>query len=579
MIREILRPSDSAAAAIACAYRPPRAPPGALRLDCTEGTLQTATIRRASREIKADAWLRYPDAAELEGLLASRWGVNPESVLVTAGADEALDRACRTYLAPGREALVTRPTFEMIPHWARLAGATLVEVPWRRGRLPLSGLLRAAGERTGAVFVVTPNNPTGAVARADDIRRLAADLPRALVVVDAAYGEFAIEDPSGQILGLPNVVVIRSLSKAWSLAGLRVGYMLGPTELISRLRATGGPYSVSRPSLLLARKRLSQDSAGVARHVSRVRQERSKLLQLLSELGAEPLESQANFVLCRFGRARFVGRALAALGIQVRSFPGRRELRGWLRITCPGRGRHFARLCRALQSTLRPQALLFDMDGVLADVSASYHRAVIETARTFGVEFSPPQVRRAKQEPRSNNDWRVTQRLLAQAGKQVALGVVTSRFEEIYHGRGGRPGLWRSERAIFPRDLLQRLGRLLPLGLVTGRPRRDALRFLKKERLRDVFSAVVCLEDAPAKPSPSPVRLALERLGVRRAWLVGDTTDDVAAARAAGVVPLGFCGSRGEGRGALLQAGAAEVMAAPQAIENLVRVMFMGGRS
>ena len=569
----------SAAALAARPYRPQQAPANALRLDCTEGLLHTATLRQTLGLLDDQAWLRYPDARQLEVLLAQRWKIKPQNVLVTAGADEALDRVCRAYLCPGRKALVTRPTFEMIPHWIKLAGAELVEIPWFRGRFPLARMLWVTDRKTTVVFAVTPNNPTGAVASAEEIGRLARSVPFCLVVVDAAYAEFSEDDPTQQLLGFSNLVVIRSLSKAWSLAGLRVGYVLGAAEIIERLRAVGGPYSVSRLSLALAAKRLESDAEATKRYVVEVRRQRKKLEQLLQRLGAKPLSSQANFVLCRFRRARFLSRALSALGIQVRDFPGRPQLEGYLRITCPGREREFALLCKALESVLSPQALLFDMDGVLADVSASYHQAAVETARAFGVEISARQMRRAKLEAGSNNDWVVTERLLMRAGKRVSLEKVIRCFENIYNGSDEQPGLWMKERAIFPRQILERLGRAFRLGLVTGRPRQQALRFLEKEGLRDLFATLVCREDAPPKPSPKPVQLALKKLGVKSAWLIGDTPDDMVAAKKAGVVSIGFCGSGKESRAALLRAGAAAVIADPSALEDLLGAIFKGGES
>jgi phosphoglycolate phosphatase-like HAD superfamily hydrolase len=150
---------------------------------------------------------------------------------------------------------------------------------------------------------------------------------------------------------------------------------------------------------------------------------------------------------------------------------------------------------------------------------------------------------------------------------------VTRRFEAIYQGDGARPGLRENERMIPSRRLLEALARRLPLALVTGRPQKDASRFLDRFGLTGLFRAVVTMEDAPVKPDPAPVKLVLRRLGVSHAWMVGDTPDDVRSARGAGVVPLGIPapGERSGMTGTLLSAGAARVLDSIDVLEEMIR--------
>ena len=159
---------------------------------------------------------------------------------------------------------------------------------------------------------------------------------------------------------------------------------------------------------------------------------------------------------------------------------------------------------------MRPGALLLDMDGVIADVSGSY-RARHHTAETFGVVVTPDQVGAEKLRHGSNNDWVVTRRLLEARGVDAPLELVAARFNQLYRGQPGLPGLEATERLIPPRALLERLARRVPLGIVTGRPRRDADTFLARFNLADLFKTVVCMEDAPLKPSPAPIHDAQPR--------------------------------------------------------------------
>lgn len=579
-----------------------------LKLDANEGPAPSSVLMDWLKPKSSELLRRYPSAAGFEAQIAGVLGLDAARVVVTAGGDDALERIARAVLAPGREAILTTPTFEMIGRYAMLAGADVVEVPWLEGPLDVEAIEGKIGPRTAAIFVVTPNNPTGQTVSAETIRRLAAAIPAGLLVVDLAYTEYADEDLSEVVASLPNAVGVRTFSKAWGLAGLRVGYAFGSEEVIGWLRAVGHPYAVSGPSLAIASAWFEAGRSRVEGAIRRVRIERRELAAHLRDLGAEPLESEANFVLVRVperaganadGMARTpaahgVADALLGLGIGVRRFGVASTLASYLRITLPGEAGAFNRLCKGLTAALRPSAVLFDMDGVIADVSRSYRRAIVETAAAFGVTLSAAEITEAKSAGNANNDWVLTQRLLKARGVEVGIDDVTRTFERFYQGDEGAgvPGLWREETLLVDRAWLQGLAERCTLGIVTGRPRRDAERFLAHFGLADLFGVMVTMEDGPAKPDPRPVLLALERLAeiagervvggdgsvgvldpvfVGGVWMIGDTPDDVVAARRAGVVPIGVVapsdrGSGGDGEGersaarVLYGAGAALVL-------------------
>jgi histidinol-phosphate aminotransferase len=484
---------------------------------------------------------RYPNARPLEVALAARLGLASDRVLVTAGGDDAIDRLCRVWLGPGKRLVLPSPGFEMVARYALATGATVIRVPWGRSAFPVDAVL---GITAPDVIVVTsPNNPTGSVVSAGDLRRLSEGAPHALLLVDLAYAEFAEVDLTDTAASLPNAIVIRTLSKAWGLAGLRVGYAIGAPGQLEQMRAVGPPYAVSGLSLSLARAALERDTSMRA-YVEGVREERVALFGILEALGARPLSSEANFIFAEVEDPLWVRDAVASLGIAIRAFPDRPGLEQAIRVSCPGNRTDLARVASALRCALAPEALLFDMDGVLVDVSRSYRVAIRQTAAAFGVRVTDDDVTREKQKGHANNDWVLTRRLLASAGVEVPQLQVTRAFEEVYQG-----GLWTREVPLVDRDTLAELAARLPLAVVTGRPRRDAERFLGMAGFSEVFEEVVTLEDAPGKPNPAPIRLAMEQLNVERAWMVGDTVDDLNAARAAGIVSLGFGGEiRGAGR-------------------------------
>lgn len=335
------------------AYSPPRASvPIDLHLDGNEGALPSIDFVKTLAAQDADLFGRYPDASELESTLAAAHEIDRERVLVTAGADDALERALRAVLGPGREMVLPVPTFGMIARYAKLVGGDVVEVPWLAGRLPTEEIVGKITERTAVITVVTPNSPTGLVAGVDELERISSCAPSALLVVDLAYVEFADRDITKAVLALPNTICTRTFSKAWGLAGLRVGYAMGSRQVIDWMRVTGHPYAVSAPSLLLALERFRHGREEVRGFVSRVREQRAELARLLESLGVRTLPSRGNFLLGTFDDGGRVCRGLAERGIAVRPFPGKPYLDNCLRITVPGEAVAFERLCRELRAVI-----------------------------------------------------------------------------------------------------------------------------------------------------------------------------------------------------------------------------------
>lgn len=347
-----VRPSRRAASSTAYRRGAPVSPPAdLLKLDANEGPLGLrAHTALAIESITTAAMREYPDVGNLEDRLCRGLGASPGQLLVTAGGDDALARIAQAVIDPGDHAIATTPTFEMIPRYVRLAGGELSEVTWFNGDFPVDEVVRGITPSTRAIFVVTPNNPTGSVASARDLEILSRAAPSALLVVDLAYTEFADEDLSGAALALPNAVAVRTFSKAWGLAGLRVGYVIGPEHVMSWLRSVGQPYAVAAPSAAVAAWAIDNLASEVARGVEQVRSERATLTGIFRARGMEVLDSQANFILVRSPRSVEVASHLEKAGIVARLFRNRPNLDNCLRLTCPGEPAAFDRVIRALET-------------------------------------------------------------------------------------------------------------------------------------------------------------------------------------------------------------------------------------
>lgn len=284
----------------------------------------------------------YGDMAyrSLRAALGARLGIDGRRIVPGAGADELIRLVATSALGEGDAALVPTPTFGMFAVETALAGGRVVELPRRElGERQSPQTLRAAVEREAVrlVWLCSPNNPTGDRYSLEEIREVAHDLP-ALVLVDEAYIELAEgwtgEPPnSGSAIrlqdALANVLVLRSFSKAYGMAGARVGYLVVPESLAGRFDALRLPLSVSGPAEAMALGVLEDEDAAAERRGEMVR-ERGRLADAIDALGCRTLPSVTNFVCFRPPDAPALARALAERGMIVREY-GDGAMAGWLR--------------------------------------------------------------------------------------------------------------------------------------------------------------------------------------------------------------------------------------------------------
>jgi histidinol-phosphate aminotransferase len=285
---------------------------------------------------------RYPEPQPLElmSALAELYGVRRDQLLVGRGSDEAIDLLVRAFCHAGRDAIVIQPpTFGMYSVCARIQGAAVIEVPLAEDfTLDVDALLAAVTPAVKLVFVCTPNNPTGQQVPRSDIERLLRELAgRALLVVDEAYAEFADAGSVADLLDRhENLAVLRTLSKAWALAGVRIGSLLANAEVVSLLRRILPPYPLPLPCVDAALLALSGWGKVNARErVNHVRDQRALMSGQLSRLPSvrAVLPSHANFLAVRFVDAGAAYRCLLADGVVVRDVRRYPNLGDALRIT------------------------------------------------------------------------------------------------------------------------------------------------------------------------------------------------------------------------------------------------------
>jgi histidinol-phosphate aminotransferase len=560
----------------------------------------------------------YPDPGQaylrkaISDFLATP-GIGPQHICGGCGSDELLDLILRLF---SPKAIVNLPpTFGMYPFLAKIAKVDVVTVnrgPAPHFELDYKSIEAAVAAGATVIFAASPNNPTGAMLTHDEVKRLCS--LKAIVVCDEAYAEFSSVPSAVELVpSYANLIVLRTFSKWAGLAGLRVGYSVAHPTTNSAIMAIKQPYNVNVAADYAARAALKHSEEVMKLQVTPLKEQ---LIRLIVELGKTswliPIPTDANFCLFEVRPPFVASEVYAALrkrGVLTRYYPSGR-LQNYIRIST-GRPQDIDRLLVAIKDVEAEQekkngkvvipkhitAMLWDMDGVLVSVGNSYREAIIATAAAFDAKVTHADIDAVKAAGDANNDWVVSQRLIAkhstsEKGKGATLEEVTAVFERFYHGdaKAGLKGLKETEQALLSAEELLKLKKRCPGGfaVVTGRPRADAAEAIARFGWEKVFDTVVCMEDAKLKPSPEPVLLAIERLqeiaakklkaetnsmssgsssggpssgagalpspidlsyealskaasliNASTCIMLGDTVDDMRAARSAGVVGLG----------------------------------------
>lgn len=506
---------------------------------------------------------RYPDSDqnELRGEIARYAGVKPANVLVGNGSDEIIDLCVRSFVDRGDSIISLEPGYSMYGVCAKAEGGEIKEVPLGKDFQPdIGAVLSASDSRTKMVFVVSPNSPVGIPVEKERIVQLL-EQSDAMVFVDEAYIEFGGESCVDLVEKYCNLIVSRTFSKAWGLAGLRVGYVISNEKIISILRRLKPPYNVNSLSAALAIRALRSGVVKMEGNLAKMRAEREWLREKLKGLGFFVFPSVCNFLLARppLGAitAAKMQKEIAAAGLIVRDRSGMQLIPNTFRITI-GTPEQNRKLVECISASLKRSAaydcVLFDMDGVLVDVRNSYRKAIEETANWYfeksnlASRIGQTEISGIKSISGFNNDWDATfaavRAVKDGAGPKSAAPLsseektsalyseLKGKFQELYLG-----GLIKNEPALVAKETLERLRKSgMLLGIVTGRPRVEAESAIQNNGWGEFFpkESLISLDDcAEEKPSPAPLLLAAQKLGASRPIYVGDTPSDVAACRAA----------------------------------------------
>src|SRR5258706_5380582 len=301
---------------------------GIIKLASNENPLGVSPLARRAIEAAITGLARYPDGNgfDLKRALSRRHGVAQECVVLGNGSNDVLELAARAFLAPGLEAIYSQHAFAVYPLSTQAAGASGVEVPAREFAHDLGAMLKALTPRTRLCFLANPNNPTGTLIRSAELLEFLRTVPPSVIVVlDEAYNEYLPDalkaDSVGWLSQFPNLIVTRTFSKAYGLAGLRVGYAFahsGVADLMNRVRQ---PFNVTSLWLAAACAALN-DREFVRRGYELNQSGMRRVTQGLAQLGLTYIPSFGNFVSLKVGDASGVYQRLLRRGVIVRPIAG-----------------------------------------------------------------------------------------------------------------------------------------------------------------------------------------------------------------------------------------------------------------
>ncbi len=335
-------------------YHPPLAGRDGLRLDFNENTLAPSPrVQAALRNIAADSLTKYPERGHVERIVAQHFGLATESVLLTNGVDEAIHLVCETYLEPQDEVIVVTPTFSMYTLYAEMTGATVRSIQAGNTlQFPYKQVQEAIHPGTRLIMIASPNNPTGAVVDSGLLLELAESAPQAALLVDEAYFHFHGESVLAETKTVTNLIVARTFSKAYGLAGLRIGLLAGHPDAMRYVRKVSSPYNVNSIALECLPEALA-DEAYIGWYAEQIRQSRTLAEQALARLKVPYWQSHANFILMKIGsRHKAFVEAMRRQGVLVRNRSSDPGCDGCVRITL-GPLEHTQRGLDALENTLK----------------------------------------------------------------------------------------------------------------------------------------------------------------------------------------------------------------------------------
>jgi len=545
-------------------YKPPlenRA--AALKFDFNENTLgPSPKVIQTLKKTKRNFISTYPEYKKLTKKISEYCNLKSSNIIPTNGSDEALKLAIDCIVGKNDEVIIISPTFQMFKFYAQTTGGRIVNLRYN-GNLsfPTEKVLKSINNRTKLVILCNPNNPTGTIIPNKDIRKIAEKAKNAAILVDEAYYEFSNQSAIKLLKKFKNIIITRTFSKAFGLAGLRLGYLIGNENLIKLLNRARAPYSVNSLAVKCGLAALD-DLEYMKNYVLEVNESKQALYKFLKKKKIEFCKSKANFVLMKFGKQKnYISEQLKKTKILVRDVSKQPLLEGYLRINV-GTIKQTKYFIKELNKILSKPLIVFDLDGIIIDVDNSYREAIKKTVGFFtGKPATNKEIQELKNTGKFNNDWALSKELIKKKGKKVELNQVIKKFQEYYLGESYN-GLIENEKLLIKKETLERLSENYRLAVLTGRPKDETEFTMKRNKIAGYFVQIITLNELKEKLKPNPfgLNLLLSEFKTKNAYYLGDSLEDILAAKKARIKSIGFVKKNREGLRDLMKKNKADIL-------------------
>lgn len=522
------------------AYRPPlEGRRERTRLDFNENTVGFPHLYPAG--LDATAFTTYPEYEALIEKLARHLNVPAEMLMLCNGSDEALAVIPSTFIEPKQDvALCCKPTFGMIAHNLTLAEAVTIELsltPELTYDIPAITQALETHKPKLAIFA-SPDNPTGCVLPVEALLAWCQTYPETLFLLDEAYSNFMPASFSSvqHVVNTPNLVVSQTFSKAWAMAGLRLGYVVGHPQVLDWLKRVRSPYSVNMAAVLTALNLLDH-AVTVETGCHAMVDRKNELCTAIAEKGYTVTSGGGNFFLMRIGAD--VGtftQYCSQRGVLVRNQSHQHLLNGYVRVSTGSTGEN-QQFLDLLDAWRNDTALVFDLDDTLVDTSQSFDTVVAFLVRKYSqIPLGTKELAILRSEGGYNDDWDSTVELLRRRNVTVDKETIAVEGQRVYLNLAKDV-----ETLLLPLEILARLKQRYRLMMFTGRCRSE-YEPIWAEQLNPYFDAVFCSDDIPTlrkKPAPDYLQHIRKQFGLQHAWYIGNSVDDMRCATQAGFSALG----------------------------------------
>ena len=510
-----------------------------MKLDSNESAFEPSQkALEAIKNVNVNKIKHYPAYKELQDLIGATYNLDSENILCTNGADEAINLAISTFIDKNDEILTAVPTFSMPKIYASLQQGKYKEIEYDENfEYPYEKIEKAISKKTKMIIFTTPNNPTGDIIDKNFIEKIAQNQPNTAILIDATYSSFCENCYFDLIEKYQNIIVIKSFSKDFALAGLRLGFLASQEKNILEIKKVQSPYSVNSIAIIAGIASLL-DKNYIQNIKNEISESKKYLEKELGNLGLKTYPSYANFLLI-YGneKAEFLFHKLKKNSIITKIFKNDDKLKNHLRITIP-KLEDAKKIIQILKSN---STLVFDMDGVLIDVRKSFRQAIKETYKFFTQkEVEEEQIKELKNLGGYNNDWDLTEFLILKEGIKIKKEKIVQKFEEFYWNDS--KGFINNELPIFDKQQLEELSKKYNLVIFTGRPKNEALYTLELFKIKDLFSTIITMDDVGLdhqKPDTKGFELIKQKIFYDDIKYFGDTIDDMICGRNAQIPVIG----------------------------------------